>query len=546
MPQKIHLADEFQPDFGLPFIAVHPKEVLDKMSLEDLQKYVNLRKFCDDNAARNPVGAGWTLPIWKNVMDNYRKYNIHIVLGGNQSGKTVLGARMTLWAAATIPEAETYCWHVTEKRSIDDQQRFIYEALPVSIKSLPTTRGRHLNLQYSQKNGFTDGICILPPHPGYRRGGSIKFFNYAQYTQNDQIIEGVKAHMVWADEKIPLALLETLKYRLFTYHGRLLLTYTVIDGWNDTIEKILSKTRTLEKKWIPRLKMFVPIVQESLSMDSCCIYYAHTDDNPFTDSVEFWKLNATADRSTILARAYGVPTKSVAGVFPMFSNEVNVVEHEKLPFIKNPDYRVTRYMAIDPAGSKSWFMLWVAIDSMNTWWIYREYPENEDWALPGDKPGPAQKGGSKGIRDYVDLIRHAEGEEHIFERFIDPRMGAAEKQSADGATTIISDLDDENMTVIPATGGSTSAGLTEIEDGIQLINNLLIYDENKPRDSTNSPRLFVSDRCQNFIYAMKEFTGKLGPQENTKDAIDCARFLRKSNCVYLEEQKPDKSRTGVY
>ncbi len=528
---ETYFADEFQPDFGIPWRPRLPRSHFDTWTTEQIAEYVKIRKKTEENALNNPVGAGWTLPSWDLVQKNWKKYAIHVLLGGNQSAKTTLGSRLTVWAGATIPEAECYCWHVTDQRSIADQQRFVYEALPIGVKNIHTKKGMHHNLQYTQKNGFTDGICILPPQPGFYRGGSIKFFNYAQYQQNDQIIEGVKAHFCWADEVMPAELMETMKYRLFTLHGRMLLTFTVIDGWNDTVQKILAKTRTISKRYSPRMKMELPIMQESLSVDSCCIYYAWTEDNPFTSMEQFWKLNATADRATVLARAYGIPTKSIAGVFPGFSQEVNVVEHDKLPWIKKPDYKVTRYMAIDPAGSKNWFMAWVAIDASGTWWIYREWPDYDDWALPGNtaegKPGPAQKGSRKGIKDYVELIKEVEGAEVIYERFIDPRLGAAEKQSEEGATTIISDLDDQDMTVIPAPG-------VDIENGVQLINNLLAYDEKKPVDSLNAPKLYVSDRCQNIIYALKEYTGRGGKSEATKDPIDTLRYIAVSNPEYYE------------
>lgn len=529
MAKSVNYADHYKPMFGIPWVPVLPDAQLAAMSDEQLAVYTEDRLKTEQQAIANPVANGWTLPMWDRMMANWDRYVIHVMLGGNQSGKSIFGSRMITWLAGTIPEAETYCWHVSEKRSIDDQQRFIYEALPPSVKNLRTKKGVNHSTQYSQKNGFTDSICILPPQPGCRRGGSINFFNYAQYQQNDQIIEGIKAHGVWCDEKVPLALLDTLKYRLFTYHGRLLLTYTVIDGWNDTIEKILAKTKTIEKRYSERLKMHLPVVQESLSMDSCCIYYAWTDDNPFTDAKEFWKLNATSDKATILARAYGIPTKSIAGAFPAFSREVNVIPHENLPWIKAEaesikigkkpvPYKVTRYMAIDPAGSKNWFMLWVAIDAGGTWWVYREWPDYDDWALPGStvegKPGPAQKGTGKGIKEYVELIKTAEDDEVIYERYIDPRMGAAEKQSQDGATTIISDLDEAEMIVLPASG-------VDIVNGLQGITNLLAWDESKPRDSMNSPHLFVSDRCQNLIYSLAEHTAKGSAHEATKDPIDC-------------------------
>ncbi len=553
---KIQYADAFQPEWGIPWAPIHSDEVLAKFSDEQLRKYVEARQMVDTQSQINPIGACWSLDSWNLIMENWKKYSIHVLLGGNQSGKSSFGARMSVWAAGTIPGGEVYNFHVTEKRSIDDSQRLVYEVLPESIRNIPTKKGIAHNLQYSQKNGFTDGICILPPHPGYRRGGSIKFYNYAQYQQNDQIIEGIKMHMALLEEKVPLALLNTLVYRLFTLHGRILIVYTVIDGWNDTIEKILAKTRTLKSRYCdhPKIKANLPIMQESLSFDSCAIYYAWTSSNPFTDWIEFNKLNATAPREVILARAYGVPTKSVSSAFPLFNKEVNVIPHDKLPWLnlkKNKHgaeipYPTTKYMAIDPGGSKNWFMLWAAIDASGTWWVYREWPDFDDWALPGDKNGPATKGTGLGIKDYVALIRDAEKDEVIFERFIDPRMGAAEKQSQDGATTIISDLDECDMTVIPAPAAASEANKGEIEDGIQLISNLLAYKTDKPIDSVNAPHLYVSDRCQNFIYAMSEFTGKLGGHESTKDPIDCIRYLRKGSCEFVAEVGQDQNRTGVY
>jgi hypothetical protein len=500
-----------------------------------------------------PVGKK---QVWDITVEKYGNYLCAGVINSN-SGKTVFGSRLSVWAMNNIPECEAYAFHVSEKRSIDDQQRFIHEALPEHIRNLPTKKGIHHSVQYTQKNGFTDGICIVPPFQGYRRGGSIKFYNYAQYQQNDQIIEGIKAHLIWLDEKVPLSLLNTLKYRLFTYHGRILLTYTVIDGWNDTIEKILAKTKTLVKKRSERLGRDLPVMQQSLSMDSCAIYYAWTEDNPFTDVKEFWKLNATEDKATILARAYGVPTKSISGAFPLFSRDVHVIAHEKLPWLnlkKNAKgdeilYKTTRYMSIDLGGSKNWCMLWVAIDARNTWWVYREWPDISygDWALPGDKEGPAQKGLGYDIAGYIELIRGYEEGETIFERFIDPRMGAAERQSKDrGAVTVISDLEDGGMPVIPAPAASSDSDKGEIEDGIQLISNLLHYDAAKPIDSLNSPRIFISDRCQNFIYCMSEYTGRLGPKEHTKDFVDLLRYLRKGNCEYVDASAVAPSKTGVY
>jgi phage terminase large subunit-like protein len=109
----------------------------------------------------------------------------------------------------------------------------------MGIKSLPTKKGIHHSVQYSQKNGFTDNICILPPHPGAKRGGVIKFGNYRQYQQDAQVTEGFKSHVIWCDEELPAKMFETLIYRTIDYHGRLILTFTTLSGWTSLIQDYL-------------------------------------------------------------------------------------------------------------------------------------------------------------------------------------------------------------------------------------------------------------------------------------------------------------------
>ncbi|MFZ9959802.1 MAG: hypothetical protein ACO3GP_05370 [Candidatus Limnocylindrus sp.] len=541
----VHFADDFQPTFGIPWVPIPEREELAAWPQDKLIEYLAFREERNKQALDNPVGAGWTLPMWQEVMANWGKYQNHIILGGNRSSKSIFASRLCVWACGSIPSAEVRAYHVNEDRSIEDQQRMIYDALPIGIRRLPTKKGLNHSVQYSQKNGFTDNICILPPLSGAVRGGSIKFSNYRAYANDAQIAEGYKAHLIWCDEECPQKMWETLQYRTSDFHGRILLTFTTLTGWTPLVQDILGKTKTLKKRFAPLVGKELPIMQESLSRPNTAIYYFWTEDNAFLDTSDFTKKLLGRPKDEVLARAYGIPTKAITSVFPGFNKEVNVIPHETLPFVRDPNYTVTRYMALDPAGSKNWFMLWVAIDAAGTWWVYREWPDYDDWALPGSgaegKPGPAQKGSKKGIRDYVELIEQCEDGETIQERLIDPRLGAAERQSAEGATTIISELDDVGMTFIPAPG-------VEIENGLQLINGLLSYDESKPITALNGPRLYISDRCQNLIYSMSEYTAKGGKEEATKDPIDCLRYLLVANCEFMDPQAMEQAdnRTWSY
>ena len=517
---------EFAQGIRQSFAASNLLQSTDEFLLRDNQ-------FCRGVAYVTHIKLAGIAVKWDMTVPAYGCYEVAGVLHHN-STKSTLASRLCVWAAGSIPNADVRAYHVNEDRSIEDQQRMIWDALPVGIRNLPVKKGMNHSLQYSQKNGFTDNIAILPPIQGAKRGGSIKFGNYRSYQADAQVAEGFKAHLIWGDEEMAQKLFETLQYRTIDYHGRIILTFTTLTGWTPLVQDILGRTRTLKKRYAPLVGKELPVIQESLSRPGTIIHYFWTEDNQFIDTSDFRHKIVGRSRDEVLARAYGIPTKAITSVFPGFSKEVNVIAHDKLPWIKDADYKATRYMVLDPAGSKNWFMLWVAVDPAGTWWVYREWPDYDDWALPGTgvegKAGPAQKGSKKGIKDYVELIENCENGEPIFERFIDPRLGAAERQSADGATTIISELDDAGMTFIPAPG-------VEIENGLQLINGLLSYDEKLPLSVLNSPKLYISERCQNLIYAMQEYTAKGGKDEATKDPIDCLRYLCVSNCEYSDIDK---------
>ena len=70
-----------------------------------------------------------------------------------------------------------------------------------------------------------------------------------------------------------------------------------------------------------------------------------------------------ADPEGSVARAYGVPTRSMGTRFPKFRENVHIFEPEKLPA------EGTRYMFIDPASARNWYMLWCLVDALGRHWI---------------------------------------------------------------------------------------------------------------------------------------------------------------------------------
>ena len=286
----------------------------------------------------------------------------------------------------------------------------------------------------------------------------------------------------------------------------------------------------------------VPYLQRSKNRDAGIIYF-HSSDNPFGGYERIAKDLSGRPEPEILTRAYGIATKSMSTKFPNFSREINVVPHEKID-LKGK----TKYMILDPAGRKNWFMAWVAIDESETWYVYREWPDVNvgDWARwHGGKwiGGEGSKGLGYGIKDYVELITSMESEtkDTIFERLIDPRLGAAKYQTQDGASSIIEDLADNGLTFIPAPG-------VDIEDGLQALQSKMAYNRKFPIDSVNRPHFYISERCQNIISALQEYTAEGGQDEAWKDPIDVIRYLAVSPACYISEDtmRTTKTNRGGY
>ena len=530
MPKGVFYADEYVPDFGVPWPDIDPRRLSD----EELREHVAARLRIEEAAKVDPVTFGWTLPSWQSVMANWPNYNKHCILGGNRAGKTSFAARLIVDAAIRIPEAKIRCWHVNEEKSIAEQQALVWDSLPARFKEMGRKKGVNFSIQYSQKNGFTGSKLILPPLPGYSKGSEIQFNFYQQYRNDAQIAEGWSSHLIWCDEECPQKLFETLQYRIVDLNGRILLTFTTLNGWTPLVADICARKKVLSKRYSKLLDKEIPYEEESLSRAGMRLYYFWTEDNPFIPTKQFLSDLKTRPVEEKLARAHGIPTKAATSKFPKFDESVHILE--KMPWQEDPDDRksYTRYMVVDPAGNKPWFIIWAAIDAANKVFIYREWPDESYgmWAEPAEtpegKPGQAQKPLGYGIDDYVEVMQEVEQNDEIFERLIDPRMSQAKTPSRDGATTLLTELEDAGYTFIPAPG-------IDIEDGIALINDRLSYDTTQPISSNNSPKLYISASCVNVIDAFKNYSG-YSREESWKDPIDCIRYLLVSGACHADSE----------
>jgi phage terminase large subunit-like protein len=521
-----------------------PHPVIPSPSLEDIDALVKMHgleetarrlQLREDKIAaekHDPYRHGYEPKHWKYADELLVKDRDLLILGGNRASKTEYAAKRAVNTLVAKPNARVWCLHTTDKSSIQMQQPVIFKYLPYELKGARKTK--ITNIAYTQKNGFSDGSFVLP------NGSQCFFMNYAQ---KREVIEGGECDLIWCDELVPLDWLETLRYRLVTRNGILLITFTPVTGYSPVVKDYVSGCKfkqALKAELLPG-KVNVPgIPVGSMPFTAAAfgkragIVWFHSSLNPYSDWGNMKRTLEGRSDYEVKIRAYGWADSLTGSQFPRFG-DVHLVAPERVP--KDG----TNYMVIDPAGARNYFMLWCRVDKDGNKYIYREWPDMSvgEWALPGEKKdgkmGLGQKNGAgRSINAYKTLIRELEGQEKIFARYIDPRAGGTKSQAADEAVPLIELFADDSPDN-PGLWFDPAAGL-RVEEGVGIINDWLFFNAEKVIDETNRPKLYISRALENLIYCLKEWTGDDSDKGATKDPIDCLRYL-----AVMDPQHHDKT-----
>jgi hypothetical protein len=292
-------------------------------------------------------------------------------------------------------------------------------------------------------------------------------------------------------------------------------------------------------------------------------------ENAFGNPRELYELYKGDTVAGKKMRFYGVATKMISGKFPKFRLQVHVIPRHKIP-AKGTDYHV-----VDPCSGRNWAQIWARVNRApigKRIFITDEWPcpgkyvpgvgDMGNWAEAGDKldgeAGPAQRPLGWGLLRYRKEIDRIEGRttpqelidkvegmptkfdewdtedplpsarrrkhrpedgREIYERIMDSRYGSSPTQTSEGQTTLIEACYDEvDLQFVPASGKL-------IQEGVDLINNLLDYKDDEPVGPMNEPRLYVCEECLNVIFALLTWTGEDGEDGACKDFIDVIRYL---------------------
>lgn len=205
----------------------------------------------------DPLRHGWEPPIWKvcdaligfprpepdwtEIAERIRQrlkfrrlIKILLILGGNRSGKSEYIAKRTCQLVSWNKKKRVWMFHSTERMSIEYQQPLIWKYLPPEIKKV--VRSAVAYISFSLKNGFSDGRVVLPSE------SDISFRNYEQ---DRSTIEGGEIDLAAPDELIPPDWLETLELRVATRGGAIVVTFTPVDGYTETVAMMCDGAETV-------------------------------------------------------------------------------------------------------------------------------------------------------------------------------------------------------------------------------------------------------------------------------------------------------------
>jgi len=523
-----------------PVLIVPSQEKMQKFAdrgeegLTELAQHLEKREELIRLEKQDPYRYGFEPDHWKDADKLWDGVSELLIQGGNRAGKSEFAAKRIVEMMVEKKGSKVWVLGMTAQSSIRDQQQLVYKYIPTEWKNVK--KGRVQNVSFSQKNGFTENTFILP------NGSQCWFMNYSQEMR---VIEGGEVDMIWCDELVPITWIETLRFRLITrasshaLSGRLLITFTPVDGYTPTVKEYLNGMRLLDHKPSPLLPDNVnvagcpaghmPYTAENRKGNGRIIWF-FTAMNPYNPYSEMVKTLKGETSIQIKLRAYGYAENLTGNQFPKFCH-AHVLDAKDIP-------EGTNYLAVDPAWNRNWFMLWLRVDEKGRKYIYREWPDRDtfgEWATPSEKAdgaiGPAQSiGGGRGVDELKELMEELEGSEEIEQRYIDPRAGATQAAGREGGTSIIDLLAEGEKPYY----FDQAAGIS-IANGLTIINDWLNYDQSESISAMNEPSLYISRDCGNIIYSLQEWTGRDGEKGATKDPIDTLRYLAVMEPIHVNE-----------
>lgn len=369
-----------------------------------------------------------------------------LVLGGQRSGKSELGAKLAMEMISQQPQSTVVAMHMSGPRSVMEQQPLFWKFMPPEWRKQTQTAEAYI--KYKLKTGFADASFITP---------ILSQGRFVNYTQDmDTAIQGLELNFVSPDELIPPDWIENLVFRLSTRTGKAVIGFTPVNGYTPSVQiflegavpaitspaflcptdgkdrnepaalgltaeeyaEIVDSARDKRAATAPqsRPEDVLNWLSEEPAPDQdlhgrtfecmprvlrCrdprkAVVFFWSSDNPYGNPKEVaadLRVKTVSGMGGVKERFYGMPDRVAHGKFPKFKRQTHVIPARAVPATG------LNYLFMDPANGRNPFMTWIRINGGKAF-VYREWP-GQDWIPEVGVPGPwaIPSGRKEGLND---------------------------------------------------------------------------------------------------------------------------------------------------
>lgn len=377
---------------------------------------------------------------------------ILVVCGGNRSGKTEVGAALTVaWAEGREYFRGEKAWDWVEK-------------LPIPPKPAKNIWIVGLDFNVLRDVIWREKLFTGANHPGFIPKDdsitNVRADDKQIFFKNNAVISGKSADsgrekfqsasvdLVWIDEECDAEIFDECYQRTVDCGGRIIVTVTPLTDISSGIKE----------PWIYNLYEEMKAGRKDIKFVNLSVL-----DNPSVPQEEKDKLvqkwNGHPEER---ARLFGEFIRRSGLVYPMWSRKAHLVK----PTLVNKDWM--RVVSIDPAATGTTAALWGAIDPAGNITLYKEYYKSE-----------------LVVSEHAKNIRHMRGEDPVDFWLIDPKW--AQQRNAETHKTGAQLYRDNGIPVRPALVGEDYG-----------LNASLEYVNATVADSSRHPKVWVHSTLVNF------------------------------------------------
>lgn len=338
------------------------KAIDDLNRLPEAERLAVLDKIIEQRQAKSYVK--YFVP-WTEQRDALLKFvpaiKVFALLGGNRSGKTILGAFIAVaWALGKDYFKNEPAWEWVKDLPIPEGPKNIW-VVGLDFSVLRDVIW-HEKLRYGKSHP-----PFLPSDGSIR---DIKDGDFQVFFENGSIItgksadagrekfQGASVDLVWIDEECESDVYDECYQRTVDCGGRILLTLTPLTDIN-------SGVRT---PWV------FDLYEDFLAGNAdLCFSQLSTLNSPFVPEVEKQRLlEMWVGDPEEGARLYGKFVRRSGLIYPEWNRAKHVLPHN-FPLPRHWQ----RIVSIDPAATGTTAAIWIAVDDSGNLYAYREYYERE-------------------------------------------------------------------------------------------------------------------------------------------------------------------------